>query len=318
MGAEPGLMSGLVLITGATGFVGRALVADLARRGWRVVAVARNPRACTWPPNVATRFMPDLSRPADLGPLLDRATHVVHLAGIAHATRALPEAHYTAVNTEGATLLARAARAAGVRRFVLLSSVRAQSGPSAAGVLTEADAARPTDSYGRSKLAAEHAIAETLAGSATEWVVLRPVLVYGRGAKGNMGTLARLAQMPVPLPLAGLEGRRSLLGQANLASAVAHVLTAPAAAGRTFLVADPEPALTVGEIVAAIRAGAGRQPGLLALPEALRAGLARAPGVSGAWQRLSGDLVVDPSALRATGWTPVQSTRDGLADLLRR
>jgi UDP-glucose 4-epimerase len=305
-------MKGLVLVTGATGFVGRALVCALSARGWRVVAAARNPGAVQWPDGVARRYLADLAQPIEWAPLLERVTHVVHLAGIAHASAKLPPSLYTAVNTDAAAELAKAARSTGVRRLVLLSSVRAQSGPSAPAALTENAEARPTDAYGRSKLAAEHAVAEALAGCETEWVVLRPALIYGPGAKGNMGTLARLARLPLPLPFADLGGRRSLLSQANLAAAVDHTLTAPQAAGRTFLVADPEPA-TVPEIISALRAGLGRGPGLFALPDSWLAAAARLAGRGDAWERLDGDLVVDASALTASGWQPVESTRDALA-----
>ncbi len=309
-------MKGLVLVTGATGFVGRALVGALSVRGWRVVAAARSPGAVQWPDGVARRYLADLAQPAEWAPLLERVTHVVHLAGVAHASAKLPPSLYTAVNTDAAGALAKAARSTGVRRLVFLSSVRAQSGPSSPAALTESAEPAPTDAYGRSKLAAERAIAEALAGSETEWVVLRPTLIYGPGAKGNMGALVRLARLPLPLPFASLGGRRSLLSQANLAAAVDHALTAPPAAGRTFLVADPEP-VTVPEIITALRAGLGRGPGLFAVPNSWLAAAARLAGRGDAWERLAGDLVVDASALTATGWRPVESTRHALAAAVR-
>src|SRR5690606_20224571 len=101
---------------------------------------------------------------ANLGPLLDRITDVVHLAGIAHASRLIPEATYMAVNAEAAASLAEASRRAGASSFVLMSSVRAQCGPASAQVLRESDPPAPSDAYGRSKLAAERAVAEVLAG----------------------------------------------------------------------------------------------------------------------------------------------------------
>ncbi len=305
-------MKGLVLVTGATGFVGRALVGALAERGWRVAAAARDPGAVQWPDGTIRRFLPDLAQHIDWAPLLDRVSHIVHLAGIAHASSTRPDSLYTAINTRAAAALAKAAQGAGVRRLVFLSSVRAQTGPSSPAVQIESAEPAPTDAYGRSKLAAERAIAEALTGSATEWVVLRPALIYGPEAKGNMGALVKLARLSLPLPLANLGGRRSLLSQANLAAAVDHALTAPQTAGRTFLVADND-ALAVPEIITALRAGLGRGPGLFAVPVSWLAAAARITGRGEVWERVTGDLVVDTSALRATGWQPVQSTRDALA-----
>ena len=117
----------------------------------------------------------------------------------------------------------RAARRAGVRRFVFLSSIRAQSGPSADHVLTEDVTAQPTDAYGRSKLAAEQGLAEL----ALDWVALRLVLVYGAGVRGNMAELVRLARTPYPLPLGALRSRRSLLSLDNLVAAIETVLSRP-------------------------------------------------------------------------------------------
>src|SRR5690606_7756854 len=130
--------------------------------------------------------------------------------------------------------LARAGEAAGVRRFVFLSSVRAQSGASAGTVLSEADPAVPTDAYGRSKLAAE----EGLVSICADWVALRPVLVVGQGAKGNMAALLQLAGIPLPLPFAALTARRSLLSIENLAAAVRATIDTPDRLNRAFIVAD--------------------------------------------------------------------------------
>src|SRR2546430_8267737 len=136
----------------------------------------------------------------------------------------LPEDDYRMLNTEATIALARAARRAGAKRFVFLSSIRAQSGPTAEEVLTEELAPRPTDAYGRSKLAAEQGLADL----DLDWVALRLVLVYGPGVSGNMARLIRLARSPFPLPLGGVSARRSLLSLANLAAAVDCVLAAPA------------------------------------------------------------------------------------------
>lgn len=304
----------LVALTGATGFIGRGLLADLQRRGYRVRALLRRP--VELPPEVHHAVIGDLAAPVNLHAALADVEAVIHSAGLAHAMGSglsgRPEDDYRALNSEATAALARAAERAGARRFVFLSSIRAQTGPVADHVLTEADEPHPTDAYGRSKLAAEQA----LAALALDWVALRPVLVHGPGVKGNMAALLRLAATPWPLPLGGFTGRRSLVSLASLCEAVATVLAAPDPLRRPLIVADPE-SLTVGEIVAALRAGLGRRPGLWPLPEAWLRPVAAAFGKAEAYERLAGSLVAEASALSALGWRPALPARAALAELAR-
>ncbi|CAN0412508.1 unnamed protein product, partial [Phaeothamnion confervicola] len=187
-----------VLVTGANGFIGRDLVARLAGNGWQVRAAARDPGTLRASSGVEPIPLGDLSQAFDWKPLMSGVTHVVHLAGIAHATTRIPDAVYDAVNADAAGRLAEAARLGGVERVVMMSSVRAQCGASAEGIVTERHAPAPADAYGRAKLAGERQLAARLEGSPTSWCVLRPVVVYGRGVKGNMATLVRLARTPWP------------------------------------------------------------------------------------------------------------------------
>lgn len=300
----------LVLVTGATGFVGRALSRDLLARGWLVRASLRDPAsAARLPAGVEGVTVGDLAhaRPG-WAPALAGVHALVHSAGIAHAGPGLPDALYDRVNREATLDLARAATEAAVRRFVFISSIRAMTGPASLHPLTEDDPPAPTDAYGRSKLAAEHG----LVGVAPPFVALRPVLVHGPGVAGNLGALARLARLPVPLPLASLTGRRSLVGVDNLSAAVALALDHPGAVGRALIAADPEP-LTVGEIVAALRAGLERPPGLLPCPPALLRSALALIGRPAAFERLAGDLVARPDGLLALGWRPVLTAGEGLA-----
>jgi UDP-glucose 4-epimerase len=299
-----------ILVTGASGFIGRDLVRRLAVAGHRVRAAARNPAAVSDLPCEPVR-LDDLAGKVAWPALLGGITHVVHLAGIAHTGPGIPEASYKHVNAEATATLAAAARDAGVRRVVLVSSVRAQTGPTADKVLTEREPPAPTDAYGRSKLAAEAELAHVLAQGLPDWVALRPVLLYGEGAKGNMRALARLARTGLPLPLASLTGRRSLLGLANFASAVEHVLVADGASRRVLLVADPGP-LTVAELVATLRLARRRSPLLLHVPENVLRWGAGLAGQSGTLDRLTGDLIVDTTALQSTGWCPKETARQGL------
>jgi len=314
--ARSGARAGTVLVTGASGFIGRDLVGRLAGGGWSVRAAQRRARRDGDRPGVEHVQLPELSTPVEWAPLLDGVTHVVHLAGIAHATSAIPEARYQAVNADAVRSLAEACATAGVQRVVLMSSVRAQCGPAAQQVLRENATPAPVDAYGRSKLQGERWLAETLAGRDTDWSVLRPVVVYGPGVKGNVAALLQLARTPLPLPLGGLAAKRSLVGLVNLASAVEHALTSTSASRRVFLVADPQP-LTLGAIVVSMRAGLGRRAGVFAVPVApLKAMLAMA-GKRDAWDRIAGDLVVSTAALEASGWHPAEGAGEGLARWMR-
>ncbi|WP_210496217.1 NAD-dependent epimerase/dehydratase family protein [Microvirga antarctica] len=300
----------LIALTGATGFIGRHLVAELPKRGYRVRVLLRRPSEV--PPGATGAVIGDIASPQNMAAALRDVDMVIHSAGLAHAMSGRPEDDYRTINTQGTLTLARAAERAHVKRFVFLSSIRAQSGPVSSAVLSEADAPHPTDAYGRSKLEAEQGL-DTLA---MDWAALRPVLVYGPGVKGNMAALLALARTGWPLPLGGLTAKRSLLSLDNLTAALDAVLTAEGPLRRPFIVADPEP-VTVGEIVAALRAGMGRGPGLLPVPAGLLRLAAMMAGKSEAYERLSGSLVARPDALRALGWQPVNATRDGLAALAR-
>src|SRR5438105_114054 len=252
----------LIALTGGTGFIGRYLLRELSRRGYRLRVLLRRPSML--PPECASAVVGDLARPQNMAAALAGAEAVIHSAGVAHGMSGLPEDDHRVLNTEATIGLARAAQRAGVRRFVFLSSIRAQAGPTAAGVLTEDLEPRPTDAYGRSKLAAEQGLAEL----DLDWVALRPVLVYGPGAKGNMARLIALARSRLPLPLAGLTARRSLLSLENLVAAIGLLLAAPGPLRRPFIVADPGP-LSVPEMIAAMRRGLGRKPGLFPVPAPL-------------------------------------------------
>jgi UDP-glucose 4-epimerase len=300
----------LIALTGATGFIGQHLLAELPKRGYRLRVLLRRPSSM--PLACASALIGDLARPHNMSEALQGADAVIHSAGIAQTMSGLPEDDYRLLNTEATIKLAHAAERAGVKRFVFLSSVRAQSGASADGVLTEALEPKPTDAYGRSKLAAEQGLAET----GLDWVALRLALVYGPGVQGNMAKLVELARSPYPLPLASLRARRSLLALDNLVEAIVKVLDAKGPLKQPFIVADPE-ALTIAEMIGAMREGLGRSPGLFPLPATLLAAALRAMGRPEAYQLLSGSLVVDASALAALDWTPVTGSRQGLAALMR-
>jgi UDP-glucose 4-epimerase len=300
-----------VLVTGASGFVGKRLVNALAKEGWQVRAAARDPGEILAPTSVERAVMSDLAYPADWSKLLDGVAHVVHLAGIAHAPGSLPDALYTRINAEAAGELAHAARGK-VERLVFISSVRAQAGLSADHIITEKDPPQPTDVYGRSKLEGERLVA----ASGVSFTVLRPVVVYGKGVKGNIASLATLAKTPMPLPFAGFDNRRSLLALDNFVTAISLALTSEAARNETFLVADAQP-ISLADLVAAMREGLHRPAHLVKVPLGGVKRLMKSLGKEAEWERISGNFVIDASKLIGTGWRPLIATREGIAKMMR-
>jgi UDP-glucose 4-epimerase len=293
-------------VTGASGFVGCALVPALVTAGFEVRAAGRSLPAFAPPVEMASHG--DLDADVNWSPLLAGAEFVVHLAGIAHTGLGVLEAQYDRVNHQATAALADAARQAGVKRVVFVSTIRAQTGPRADRVLTEEDEPEPADAYGRSKLAAEAALAR----SGVDFAVLRPVLVYGPGVKGNLHTLGRVAALPVPLPFGAFTNRRSLVSIGNLIAAITFVLGHPESSRETYVVSDLEP-VSLAQIVKALRAGMGRTPRLINVPPRLiRLGLTML-GRGRYWDQLGGQLIVNPGKLVNAGWRPETDTAAGLA-----
>jgi nucleoside-diphosphate-sugar epimerase len=293
-----------ILVTGASGFIGRALVRHLAELGDWVRAASRK----TWPAGKGVELVasPDLAASPDWKPFLKGIDVIVHAAAIAHTTGS-DEAAQDAVNHRAVAALAEAARGR-VERFIFLSSIRAQSGACAAGTLTEKEVPRPADAYGRAKLAAESALSR----SGVPFVILRPVLVAGSAPSGNLAHLLRLARLRVPLPMRGFTAKRSLVDRSDLCAAVAHVLVESRHLGETYIVAHPEP-IEIAAMLAAVRQGLNRDAGLFALPPVLTHMALALPFVGEIRAKLLGDLVASPEKLVKTGWEPKVAPQLALA-----
>ena len=294
-----------ILVTGASGFVGSALVPALVRGGHRVRAASRKQSNC-WPAEAEWVQLWDLSSPADWSPLLIDVDVVIHLAGMAHRTD-FDTDKIDRVNRAAIAGLVVACEQHTIKRLILMSSAGVQSGLAPRAAVSELDPPAPVTAYDRAKLAAEGIV---LAGR-VPYTILRPVVVYGRGAKANVAQLIRLARLPVPLPFGSLKSRRSLLAIENLISAIAKCLDDEQTLNETFLVADPEP-ISISSMFAQIRCGLGRRPLLLPIPPVLVREALQIVGRSDLWSRLGQDFVVDASKLQKAGWCPLVSTEDGL------
>lgn len=305
-----------VLVTGANGFIGRALCEVLAASG-RVVRKAVRMPAPGFPDAVAVG---DIGIDTDWRAAFDGVECIVHLASPSDPQRgslADSLAEYRRVNVAGSRRLAEQAAASGARRLVFMSTVKVNGERTAERAYTENDAPRPEDAYGISKQEAEQALRDVAQKTGLEVVVLRPPLVYGPGVKGNFLRLMNLVARGVPLPLGAVDNRRSFIYTGNLAGAIIQALDAPQAAGRTYLVSDGEDVSTP-DLVRALARALGVKPRLLSLPlAALGLGAALA-GKRAEFARLTGSLQVDSSRIRRElDWQPRYSLTQGLAETAR-
>jgi nucleoside-diphosphate-sugar epimerase len=288
-----------IAITGASGFIGRVVTAQARQAGHEVIALSRSDGSLP-------RGYEDVDA---LARAFANAQAVVHLAAKAHVGGI--DADFEC-NVRSARAVAQAAKATGAARVVLASSIGVNGNVTREHPFTEADAPRPVEPYARSKLRAEQEVQSVLAGSRTQWVIVRPPLVYGAGAPGNFGRLVRAVERGWPLPLGGIDNRRSLVGADNLADAMLACCTHPAAANQTFLVADGDD-LSTPDIVRCIARGLKREARLWNVPPfALRAAAALA-GRSRVAESLCESLQVDASRIRSVlGWAPAHSAEQGI------
>ena len=297
---------GKVLVTGASGFIARALVPALTEH-FRVRAASRRCSGLPFGEDVERVASPQLGSGEPWGAALADVDAVMHLAALAHVppgSDADAERRVRSVNELGAVALAREAAAAGVRRFVFLSSIKALAERSSLQPLRPDDVPLPEDSYGRAKLAAEQGLWQVAAETGLEVVVVRPPLVYGPAAKGNFAQLVRAVARGVPLPFGALQNRRSLVSVSNLSDALRACIDAPLAAGRVVHVADERPVST-RELVELIARGLGTPARLVRVPPSVLGLALRALGRRGMADRLLGSLEVDiTEARQVLGWTP--------------
>lgn len=305
----------LTLVTGANGFVGSALCRRLAGDGRSARAAVRVGRAAPAGADIAE--VADMTAATDWTAALQGVRQVVHLAARVHVMderSADPLAEFRRINVEGTANLARQAAAAGVRRFVFLSSIKVNGESTLPGRPFKAsDTPAPDDPYGVSKLEAEMALQEIAARTGMEVVCIRPPLVYGPGVKANFAAMMRWLHRGLPLPLAAVtENRRSLVGLDNLVDLLVTCLDHPAAANQIFLAGDGED-LSTADLLRRMGVALERPARLLPVPVGLLELGAALMGRRGIYQRLCGSLQVDIGHTRQLlDWSPPVSVDEGL------
>lgn len=307
---------GTVLVTGATGFVGRALVPHLLGAGVRVVAVYRG----ALPEDVCegARWvrMSGMGPESDWRPLLEGCDAVIHLAARVHVmaeTISDPLVEFRQVNVAATERLASHAVQSGVKRFVYLSSVKVNGEETLTGcAFCPDDEPAPEDPYGVSKHEAELALRRIESETGLEVCIIRPPLIHGPGVKGNLRVMMRWLARGVPLPFASLENRRSMVGLDNLVHLVGVCLNHPKAGGETFLVSDGRDVSTP-ELLSMTARSMGRKPRLFSVPPAILKRTLAFLGKRELARRLCGNLQVDISKTKdILGWAPAVDVEVGL------
>lgn len=303
---------GRIVVSGANGFVGRAVSRLLIERGVPVNGLVRAGAECE--PGVTPLLIDSLDLVATAA--LQGASAVIHLAARVHVMRddvADPLAAFRATNVAGTLALAEAAHRAGVPRFVFMSSIKALAETDSGRPLTERDERRPPDPYGVSKAEAEVKLLEFGARSGLEIVVIRTPLVYGPGVRANFLSLFDAIAKGWPLPIGAVTARRSLCYVGNLASATVECATNPRAAGEIFHVTDGDDPSVAGLARLAGR-HLGRRARLVPVPVGWLKLAGRITGKSAQIDRLTGSLRVDSTHIRERlDWTPPATLNEGLA-----
>lgn len=313
-----------VAVTGGTGFVGRVVIEELLDRGHDVVSLVRTPGGTAGPTGhprasaVRQLVAGDLNHP-DYGAVLPAGVAaVVHCAARVHVMRDRavdPLAEFRRANVAATLSLARHAARKGIDRFIYLSSIKVNGERTEPGQpFRSDDVPAPRDAYGVSKLETETALRALGAETGLAVTIIRPPLVYGRGVKGNLALLARLARSGLPVPLGAITGnRRSFVAVGNLADLAIRCATHPGAIDQTFLAGDGDD-LSTAELLRLMAEAMGRDARLLSVPPGVIRLLAQVAGRPGIAERLCGSLQVDIARTRQRlDWTPPVSVRAGLA-----
>jgi UDP-glucose 4-epimerase len=298
----------IVLLTGASGFVGGHIAPILQDNGWIVRRAVRRPSE-----NADDILIPSIDAATDWREALTDCEAVVHLAARAHRPNDNPAVDlYHSVNTDGTLQLARCAGQAGISQFVYVSSILVNGGATDGRVpFREDDPPQPRGVYGQSKADAESGLQAIAHARDMRITVIRPPLVYGSGARGNFRLLVRTVQLGIPLPFASIRNRRAFLAVDNLASFIVDRLSRAEARFDIFLVADKEQVSTP-ELIGRIAGAAGTTAHLIPLPTFVLSALLRVGRHAEAYDSVVGSMELDISKALSTGWRPPISLDEGL------
>lgn len=298
-----------ILITGATGFIGRALLEYLNHGDGFIVAPARRPLT-TLPSNVVMPLLSDITVLPDRHDWFNGCNIAIHIAAKAHAAGE-PLSVFRHVNTNATLSLARSCADAGVKRFIFLSSIGV-NGIGSFKPFTSRDTPAPVEDYAVSKLEAEIGLKQIAKETGMEVVIIRPPLVYGPAAPGNFGKLVQLAKRNLPLPFGAIPNKRSLVALDNLVDLIVNCIDHPKAANQTFLVSDDRDVSTT-ELLQMMTRAAGKKPRLIRVPVSWLKLAGKLTGKLAVIDRLCGNLQVDISHTKDTlGWTPSITVEEGI------
>lgn len=314
-----------VLVTGANGFVGRALLLRLAAmEGFQPIAAVRtlpitelivSNGACI---GKAVRYVElgDVANGAFDRCIFNGVDTLVHCAARVHVMNEPamdPLASFRAVNVGGTLALAKQAASEGVKRFIFISTIKVNGEATVSGEPFQADdLPAPEDAYGLSKLEAEQGLKLLAAETGMEVVIIRPPLVYGRGVKGNFGSMIKLVEKEIPLPFGAIHNKRSLVGIDNLVDLIVRCIDHPAAANQVFLAGDGQD-LSTPELVRGLAMAMGKRARLIPVPTGVLQFGATLLGKPVLAHRLLGSLQVDITKTRELlEWQPRHSVEDGL------
>lgn len=303
-----------VLVTGASGFIGTSLLERLGEAGYRVVAAVRHASGRI-PNHLPAIRVGDMQPDTDWSQALKEVNVVVHAAARAHVMHEQAEdplREFRRVNVEGTLGLARQAVAAGVERFVFISSIGVNGACTGAEAFSERSSPAPHADYAISKLEAEQGLLEIAKSSSMELVIVRPPLVYAGHAPGNFHRLLKLVRSELPLPFAAVENRRSMIALENLVDFISLCIEHPAAANELFLISDGMD-LSTSDMIRYLAAGMGCKTRLFPMPDVLMRKVAQLLGRAAMYTQLCGSLTIDSSKARELlGWTPPMTAEQAL------
>lgn len=303
-----------ILVTGANGFIGHTLCLEAMVCGLAVRGVTRT--SCKFPNGIESFSVGNIDANCDWSDAFVGCEAVVHLAARVHVmqeTIADPIDEFRKINVQGSLNLARQAAAAGIKRFIFISSIKVNGEHTElANPFTEAVSSAPIDPYGLSKYEAELALQQLAKETGMEVVIIRPPLIYGAGVKGNFATLARIVSKGLPLPLGSIHNKRTMVGIDNLISLIITCIDHPAAANQVFLAGDAED-LSTSDLLRRVAKAMNKPSRLIPVPQSWLTLAATVLGKKAVAQRLFGSLQLDISKARnLLGWEPPISVDEGL------